>query len=93
MTTTIQISETTKRKLFKIINRLEKEWGSRVTYDEAILFLLQDKVPKINKEKFIENIKNFQGILEPGEAKKLLEDLRREDHEREKRFTKKIHNS
>ncbi|TFF98070.1 MAG: hypothetical protein EU547_02590 [Promethearchaeota archaeon] len=93
MATTIQISETTKRKLFEIINRLEKEWGRRVTYDEAILFLIQNKVSKVNKREFLENIKKFQGILEPEEAKKLLKDLRREDHEREKRFIKKIDNS
>ena len=38
MATTIQISEDTKKKLFHIINHLEKEWGRRITYDEAKKF-------------------------------------------------------
>lgn len=37
-----------------------------------------------NKEEFLKNIKKFQGILNPGEGKSLLKELRRTDLEREK---------
>jgi len=87
MPTTIQISEEIKKKLFMIMNQLEKEWGRRVTYDEAIKFLLKEKKIEFNREEFLKNIKKYQGILKPNEGKDLLKDLRERDYEREKRFT------
>ena len=93
MATTIQISEETKRKLFVVINRLEKEHGRRVTYDEAIKFLLQEEQTEVDKEKFLKNINKYRGILKPGEGKKLLKELRMESREREKKFTKCINRS
>ena len=44
---------------------------------------------KLDKEKFLKNIKKYQGILKPGEGKKLLKELRKEDFEREKKLTKR----
>ena len=90
MPTTIQISEETKKKLFLVMNSLEKKWGRRVTYDEAIKFLLQKEKNEVDKDQFLKNIKKFQGMLKPGEGKKLLKGLRKESHEREKRLTKSI---
>jgi len=87
MATTIQISEETKKKLFKIINLLEKERGRRVTYDEAIKFLLKEEKKKFRRNEFLENIRKYQGILKPNEGKELLKELREKDHEREQRFT------
>ena len=84
--TTIQISKKIKNKLFELINRLEKKWGRRITYDEAIEFLLEEKVTKVNKEEFLNNIKKFQGILK-GEGRSLLTESRRVDLEREERYT------
>jgi len=84
--TTIQISKKIKNKLFELINRLEKKWGRRITYDEAIEFLLEEKVTKVNKEEFLNNIKKFQGILK-GEGRSLLIESRRVDLEREERYT------
>ncbi|MHA1147563.1 MAG: hypothetical protein ACTSR8_04910 [Promethearchaeota archaeon] len=86
--TTIQISEKTKTKLFELINELEREWGRRVTYDEAIIYLIEEKIIKFNKEKFLQNIKKFQGILKPGEGASLLKELRRNELERETKFIK-----
>lgn len=88
MTTTIQISEKTKSKLFKLINKLEKSCGHRVTYDEAIEFLIKKKVMKVSKAEFLNNLKQFQGILKPGEGMSLLKELRREELEREEKFKK-----
>ncbi len=93
MTTTIQISEETKKKLFLVINQLEKKCGRRVTYDEAIKFLLQEEKNEIDKNQFLKNIRKFQGILKPGEGKKLIKELRKESYEREKRLTRGIDRS
>ncbi len=87
MATTIQISEETKKKLFIVMNQLEKMGGQRVTYDEAIVYLLENQKTEVNKEVFLKNIKKYQGILKPGEGKALLKELRKEDYEREKRFS------
>ena len=87
-TTTIQISEKTRSKLFKIINKLEKRLGHRVTYDEAIEFLIKEKVTNVSKEEFLNNLKQFQGILKPGEGMSLLKELRREELEREEKLKK-----
>ncbi len=87
MPTTIQISEETKKKLFMIMNQLEKDWGRRVTYDEAIKFLLKEEKIEFNREEFLKNLKKYQGILKPNEGKDLLKELREKNYEREKRFT------
>ena len=87
MATTIQISEETKKKLFMVMNQLEKEWGRRVTYDEAIKFLFNEEKIKFNREKFLKNLKKYQGILKPNEGKDFLKELREKDYEREQRFT------
>ncbi len=93
MTTTIQISEETKKKLFQVINRLEKKLNRRVTYNEAIEFLLKEQKVDVDKEKFLENIKKFQGIFKYGEGQALLKELRREDREREKRLVNRFNNN
>lgn len=87
MKTTIQISEITKKKLFRVMNRLEKKWSRRVTYDEAIKFLLQEEKIEFSKQDFLKNIKKYQGILKPGEGKSLLKELRMMDYEREKKIS------
>ena len=85
--TTIQISEKTKKKLFQLINELEKKWKRRITYDEAIKFLIKEKGVKVGKKEFLNNIKKFQGILEVGEGTAILKGLRRDELEREEKFT------
>jgi len=82
--TTIQISEETKNKLFMIKNRLEKEWGRRVTYDEAIQFLLKEEGREFNRQEFVSNIRKYQGFLKPGEGKALLKELRMREYERDR---------
>ncbi|GAI26105.1 unnamed protein product, partial [marine sediment metagenome] len=43
MTTTIQINNETKRKLFNLKLKLEKEKGNAVTYNELINYLLENQ--------------------------------------------------
>jgi len=87
MATTIQISEKTKNKLFMIMNQLEKEWGRRVTYNEAIQFLLKEEGRDFNRQEFLNNIRKYQGILKPGEGKDFLKELRMRDYKRDRRFS------
>ena len=87
-TTTIQISVQTKNKLFALMNKLEKKLGKRITYDEAIEFLIKEKVTIVNREEFLNHIKKFQGILKPGEGSKLLKELRDKGLEREEKIAK-----
>ena len=69
------------------MNQLEKEGGRRVTYDEAIKFLFKEEKIEFQREKFLDNIRKYQGVLKPNEGKDLLKELRVKDHEREQRFT------
>jgi len=87
MATTIQISEKTKKKLFMIMNQLEKEWGRRVTYNEAIQFLLKEEGRDFNRQEFLNNIRKYQGILKPGEGKDFLKELRMRDYKRDRKFS------
>ncbi len=43
---------------------------------------------KVSKEEFLNNLKQFQGILKPGEGMSLLKDLRREELKREEKLKK-----
>jgi hypothetical protein len=90
MKTTIQISKDTKKKLFTFINQLERELKKRITYDEAIQFLLEHRKIIVDKKSFIENIEQFEGILDEGEGKRLLKQLREKERERENRLEKQI---
>jgi len=41
LTTTIQVAEKTRQELFRIVSELERERGRRVSYDEAIMVLIE----------------------------------------------------
>ena len=68
MTTTIQIDEITKKKLFEIKLELEREKGSAVTYNEIINHLLKSKERIENRKKNLLKFREFKGIL-PKSAK------------------------
>lgn len=72
--TTIQIKEETKKALFMEKNRLERELGRPVTYDEVITQLLKEKEERIKPERTLEEL---QGTLGK-EAKKIYQELREE---------------
>ncbi|MBD3191657.1 MAG: hypothetical protein GF308_13500 [Candidatus Heimdallarchaeota archaeon] len=76
MPTTIQIKEETKNALFMEKNRLERERGRKVTYDEVIRELLKEKEEetRIKPERTLEEL---QGTLNK-EAKKIYQELREE---------------
>ncbi|TXT62985.1 MAG: hypothetical protein BAJALOKI3v1_460027 [Promethearchaeota archaeon] len=90
MATTIQISDATKKKLFGLINQLEHIWNKRVTYDDAIQYLLKNRKLVVEKKDFIDNISKYKGILKKGEARELYEDLRKKERKREERLEKQF---
>lgn len=51
MTTTIQINDEIKKKLFKIKLKLEEEKGSAVTYNEIIEYLIKHQKINLLKKK------------------------------------------
>ena len=71
--TTIQIKEETKKALFLEKNKLEREFGRSLTYDEVIEHLISRNVPPIPKK----SLKELQGKLEK-EAREIYKELRRE---------------
>lgn len=72
-TTTIQVKDTTKKALFLEKNRLERELGRSLTYDDVIEYLLgkEEKLePDVNKEEFF-------GMMNE-KARKIYSELRKE---------------
>ncbi len=87
-TTTIQTSEEVQHQLFQLIHKIEKELGYRVSYSDAIQFLLDSQEPKLDKRQFIKNLEQYRGTLKPGEGKKYLKELRQLEPERDKRINR-----
>lgn len=77
--TTIQIKEETKKALFLEKNRLEKEAGCSLTYDEVIELLLSRSSPVIP----VKTLEELQGTLGK-EAKEVYRELREEYKSNEK---------
>ena len=86
ISTTIQINEDVKKKLFQIINQLERIHGKRFSYNDAIKYLFEELHLNIDKQEFLANIEKYIGILEEGEGRKLLRELRRAEIEKEGKY-------
>ena len=79
MAPTIQIEEETRKALFLEKNRLEKEVGRSLTYDEVIEHLLSRRSPVVPKK----TLEELHGIL-GREAKESYRELRDEYKTNEK---------
>ncbi|MHA1491882.1 MAG: hypothetical protein ACTSRI_19790 [Promethearchaeota archaeon] len=86
MSTTIQISKEVKQRLFRFINQIEKKLSKRISYNEAIKYLLDAQEKKMDKKDLIKHLEKFRGILNLGEGKKYLKELREIERERDRRF-------
>jgi pentatricopeptide repeat protein len=79
---TIQISAKTQKRLFEVASRLQLRLKRRVSFDEAIRYLLEHgKVEGKNKHRFA----SFYGCARAGkaeEARKMLRELRTEEESR-----------
>ena len=85
MTTTIQIDDGIKRKLFKIKLKLEEEKGSAVTYNEIIEYLIKHQETNLIKKKNMKEFRRFEGILPEYALKEYLDEKKEDlDHEERK---------
>ena len=85
MTTTIQIDDETKKKLFKIKLRLEEQKGSGITYNEIIEYLIESQSLNIIRKTSLQEFRNLKGIL-PKSAKKIYLEEKRKDLIREEKL-------
>ncbi|MHA1612042.1 MAG: hypothetical protein ACTSVZ_09745 [Promethearchaeota archaeon] len=83
MATTIQISKTAQKRLFKIMNKMEKDRGIRVTYNDAILLLLDKISHHDHPQDLISHIAKFEGIIDIGKAREILVKERQKDEYRD----------
>jgi hypothetical protein len=80
LTTTIQVDEKTRKELFRVVSELEREKGRRVTFDEAIMALIErERAKESARAKF----HSLYGTLGPdGKAWSELRRLRRAERDR-----------
>jgi hypothetical protein len=83
MTTTIQIDDETKKRLFAIKLRLEEQKGSSVTYNELIEYLIESQPLDIIRKSSLQEFRSLRGIL-PKSAKAIYLEERKKDLKSEK---------
>lgn len=76
MVTSIQISEETKKKLLMIMAEIQKQRGQKITYEEAINYLIEKDSQSFSiRKKFAQKYRGFinkdQAKLDLAEARKL----------------------
>ncbi|MFW9875443.1 MAG: hypothetical protein ACFFG0_20240 [Candidatus Thorarchaeota archaeon] len=82
MTTTIQIDDETKKKLFKIKLRLEEQKGSAMTYNEIIEYLIENQPLNTIRKTSLQEFQSLKGILSES-AKEIYLEEKRKDLKRE----------
>jgi len=78
MTTTIQIDDAIKKKLFKIKLKLEEQKGSAVTYNEIIKFLIDHQSTNIIRKENLQEFRKLKGILPKSALTMYLEEKQKE---------------
>ncbi|TFG05977.1 MAG: hypothetical protein EU536_00105 [Promethearchaeota archaeon] len=78
MTTTIQIDDKIKKRLFQIKLKLEEQKGSAVTYNEIIQFLMDNQSTNIIKKEKLQEFRKLRGILPKSAMTIYLEEKRKE---------------
>jgi len=78
MTTTIQINDKIKKRLFQIKLKLEEQKGSAVTYNEIIQFLIDNQSTNIIKKEKLQEFRKLRGILPKSAMTIYLEEKRKE---------------
>ncbi len=85
MTTTIQIDDKTKRKLFEIKLELERKKGSAISYNELINFLLENQIKRNFIRINMKDFRKFEGILPDSALDFYFEDKKKELKKEERR--------
>ena len=78
MTTTIQIDDETKKKLFKIKLRLEEQKGSAITYNDIIEYLIVYQPLNIIRKTSLQEFRNLKGTLPISVKKSYLEEKKKD---------------
>ncbi|TFF97607.1 MAG: hypothetical protein EU547_03875 [Promethearchaeota archaeon] len=63
MPTTIQIDESTKKKLFQIKLELEQQKGDPVTYNEIVEFLINNQATNLFRKQGFKGFRKLRGVL------------------------------
>jgi hypothetical protein len=82
MTTTIQLDDSTKKRLFQIKVDLESERGEPLTYNQLIDYLIQQEIIARQKTKNLCEFRKLKGSL-PATALQVLQEERRKELENE----------
>ncbi|MBA7651672.1 hypothetical protein ES703_59491 [subsurface metagenome] len=85
MTTTIQIDDETKKKLFRIKLRLEEQKGEAITYNDLIEYLIESQSSNLIRKSNLQEFRSLKGIL-PKSTKKTYLDERRKDLNQEEKL-------
>lgn len=85
MTTTIQIDEETKKKLFQLKLKLEKEKGAPISYNELINFLLKNQYINTLKKENLKEFRKLKGLLPKSALNTYLKEKEKERIREEKR--------
>ena len=84
MTTTIQIDDETKKKLFRIKLRLEEQKGQAITYNDLIEYLIESQPSNMIRKSNLQEFRSLKGILPKSAMKTYLDEKRKELNEEEK---------
>lgn len=82
MTTTIQIDDEIKKKLFRIKLRLEEQKGQAITYNDLIAYLIESQPSNLIRKSNLQEFRSLKGIL-PKSAKKTYLEEKRKDLKKE----------
>lgn len=85
MTTTIQLDDDTKKKLFKIKLKLEERKGSGISYNEIIEYLIDNQKINLLEKRNLKDFRRFEGILPKGILSAYLKEKRKDLEQEEKR--------
>ncbi|TES96692.1 MAG: hypothetical protein E3J90_07720 [Promethearchaeota archaeon] len=86
MTTTIQIDDETKKKLFRIKLKLEEQKGEAITYNDLIEYLIESQPSDLVRKLNLQEFRSLKGIL-PKSAMKTYLDEKKKDLNREEKLT------
>jgi len=84
MTTTIQIDDETKKKLFRIKLRLEEQKEEAITYNDLIKYLIESQPSNLIRKSNLQDFRSLKGILPKSAKKTYLDEKRKDLNEEEK---------
>ena len=84
MTTTIQIDDETKKKLFRIKLKLEEQKGEAITYNDLIEYLIESQPSDLVRKLNLQEFRSLKGILPKSAMKTYLDEKKKDLNKEEK---------